>query len=78
MPRWTREWMRSSIQRAARSLSSGQARRRTGGGALFEEPLLHVSEGALHLALPLGVPGLAGPDLGAVELGELGRRRMQA
>ena len=55
----------------------GQALGHTGGGALFEEPLLHVPEGALHLALPLGVPGLAGPDLGAVELGELGCRRME-
>ena len=77
MPRWTRPWTRSSSQMAARSLSSGTLARCPGGGALLEEPLLHVPEGAFHLALPLGVSGLAGPDLGVVELGEVGCRRME-
>ena len=55
----------------------GRASRSAGCCALFEEPLLHVPEGTLHLALPFGVPGLAGPDLGAVELGKGGSRRME-
>ena len=61
----------------AQRLSSADAWRAR-AAALFEEPLLDVSEGAFDLALALGVSGLAGPDLGAVELGEGGRGRVQA
>ena len=63
---------------AARSLSSATLFGAPVARALFEEPLLHVTEGAFDLALALGVPGLAGPDLGAVELGEASRRRVEA
>ena len=49
---------------AARSLSSAMLSGGPSGLALLQEPFLHVPEGPLHLALALGVPGLAGPDLG--------------
>ena len=77
MPRCSRPWTRSSIQRAARSLSSARLVRRSGGGTLLQEPLLHVPEGSFDLAFALGVSGLTGPDLGAVELGERDGRWMQ-
>src|SRR6202020_2478833 len=55
----------------------GQAGGCSGGGTLLQEPLLHVPDGALHLALPLGVSGLTGPELGPMELGERCCWRMQ-
>ena len=38
---------------------------------LLEEGLLQAPKRSFHLPFPLGVAGLAGPDLGAVEPGEL-------
>ena len=75
MPRCNRVWIRS-VEPAGRPLVElGQAPRWPRRHALFEKAFLHVAEGALHLALALGIASLAGPDLGAAELGEaIGRR----